>query len=565
MSAPSSGLSPETGELIRTVRDLEQRVLRLEERLSPAARPSAPPAPAPTGEVRLSPNALPVIGRALLAIAGAYVLRALTELGVIAPVVGITAGLIYALAWLFIAARLPISARLAMALNALTSVAIMAPLLWEASLSLKAISSWTSAAVLVGFALVGLTISRKKRLGIVAGIASAAAALVAACLLLATHDLLPYTLALLAVAAALEFEACRGRETPSRWLAALLADFAVLLLSWIVTRPPGVAEGYVAVGFPAALTAQLLLIAVFGASAVVQTLVLGRTFSLFETFQTAAAALIGITGAAWICGGSAAGMLALGLSALAAGAGCYVVSFLIVPAENKWNFRAWATFGLLLVVLGSFLPSAGAAGWMLWCGCGVLCSWIAMAARKPTLGLHGAAYLVLGAIASGAATSAALEVFGAAGTVRWTASALVFASALLSWIAIDRSPAAESARWRRHVSSFLLAAIVVWVAGGAAARSLVRLWPSPTGVPADTLATVALTVFGVMLAWSGVRRGRKELLWVAYALMALAAWKLAMRDFPHERNLSLVVSLLFYGGALMIIPRMVQKKPAPAA
>ncbi len=559
MSAPSSGLGSDTEELIRTVRDLEERVHRLEERLAPAARPSAPRAAAPSGDVRLSSNALPVIGRALLAIAGAYVLRALTELGVIAPAVGITAGLIYALAWLLIAARLPITARFAMALNALTSVAIMAPLLWEASLRMKAISSWTSAVVLVGFALVGLSISWTKRLPIVAGIASAAAALVAACLLLATHDLLPYTLALLALAAVLELEACCRGETAARWLAALLADFAVLLLTWIVTRPPGVAEGYVAVGAPAALAAQLLLIAVFGVSAVVQTLALGRTFTVFETFQTAAAALIGITGAAWIAGGSAAGMLALGLSALAAGAGCYVVSFLIVPAENKWNFRAWATFGLLLVVLGSFLPSAGAAGWMLWCGCGVLCSWIAMAARKPTLGMHGAVYLALGAVASGAATAAALEIFGSAGTAGWIAPALVFASALLSWIAIDRSPAAESARWRRHLSSFLLAAIVVWIAGGAAAHSLVRLWPSATAVPADTLATVAITVLGVLLVWSGVRRGRKELLWVAYALMALAAWKLAMRDFPHERNLSLVVSLLFYGGALMIIPRMVQK------
>jgi hypothetical protein len=564
MSAPSSGISPDLQELMRNVHDLEQRVLRIEERLPQPVAESATPAPeAPAGTL-VPPNALPVIGRALLAVAGAYVLRALTDLGVLTPAVGVSAGLVYALAWLFVAARLPAAAKFAMLLGSLTSVAIMAPLLWEACIRLNAISSPATAAVLVGFALAGIALAWGKRLGVIAGVASAASAVMAAVLLLATRDLFPYALALLAVAAALEFAAWTGRRSGSRWLVALLADCAVLLLSWIVTRPQGIPEGYAAAGAWSALTAQLLLIAIFGVSAIIQTLVLRRTFTPFETLQTAASALIGISGLSWDAKGSPEGLLALGLSALLAGAGCYVVSFLIVPAENKWNFRAWATFGLLLVLSGSFLPSAGAASWVLWCGCAVICSWAAMAARKPTLGLHGAAYIVLAAIASGAASGAALQIFGAAGTASWSAPALVFTSALLAWIAIDRGPAGESAVWRRNVASFLVAAVMAWIAAGAAAHLLVRLWPAPSGVPADTLATVVLATLVVAIGWSGAHWGRRELRWVVYALMALAVWKLAIRDVPHERNLSLVVSLLFYGGALIILPRFVQKKATAA-
>jgi hypothetical protein len=48
--------------------------------------------------------------------------------------------------------------------------------------------------------------------------------------------------------------------------------------------------------------------------------------------------------------------------------------------------------------------------------------------------------------------------------------------------------------------------------------------------------------------------------WLAYCLMALAAWKLVARDFQHERNLALVVSLLFYGGTLILLPRILQRK-----
>jgi hypothetical protein len=96
------------------------------------------------------------------------------------------------------------------------------------------------------------------------------------------------------------------------------------------------------------------------------------------------------------------------------------------------------------------------------------------------------------------------------------------------------------------------------MAAGLAVRALVSAWPASIHVPVDTLATVVLTAMSLVVACSGARFGRKELIWIVYPLMVIAAWKIAVRDFPNEHNVALVISLLCYGGALMLLPRIVR-------
>jgi hypothetical protein len=556
---------PDIGALVRDVQDLQRRVRDLEQRVGAGAEPAGvvetPWAEAGAEEAgpRLPPNALPAFGRALLAIAGAYVLRTLTELGVLSHAVGVTAGLAYGLAWLVVAARLPEKPKFPVALSAVTSVAIVAPLLWEASARLNAISSWTCAAVLAGYVVLGLALSWRTDSAVVPAVVSLASTVVAALLLLATHDLYPFTLALLAIAGALEFEACRGRQGGWRWLAAGLADLAVILLTFIVSRKE-LPEGYAAMPAHAALVAQALLLVVYVASAVVRTLVQRHCFTLLETVQTMAALGISIGGAAVMVADNASATAMLGLFALASGLACYVISFVVVGLRIKWNFRAWATFGLLLVLAGTFLPFSASRYWMLWCGCAVACCWIAMAFHRPTLGLHGAAYLLLGALASGVMGQPLSRLFGAeGGPPRWWWAALVVASALVAWVAIATSSPGETAHWRNQASSFTLAAVVTWILAGAATTDVVSAWPG-SGAPADTLGTAILTLLSVALAWSGMRWHRRELVWLVYGFMALAAWKLVARDFQHEHSLALVVSLLFYGGTLILLPRILQRR-----
>ena len=78
-------------------------------------------------------------------------------------------------------------------------------------------------------------------------------------------------------------------------------------------------------------------------------------------------------------------------------------------------------------------------------------------------------------------------------------------------------------------------------------------------IPADTLGTVVLTTFSVALAWASTHWTKRELAWLVSGLMGLGAWKLGTRDFVYERDLALVISLLFYGAALILLPRMLRK------
>jgi hypothetical protein len=553
-------MEPDIGDLLREIQALERRVRKLEQRLSESPELAAPPE---TPEVEpgalLPPNLLPMLGGALLAIAGAYVLRALTEARILSPAAGVTLGLAYGVSWLFVAALRPRAAKFPVGLFAVTSVVIVAPLVWEALTRLKVISAWTSAAVLCAYTFVGLALAWRSGRRLIAAIVSTAATLIAVVLLFGTYNLWPFTLVLLAVGAALEFEACCGRPGGSRWLTAACADLAVILLTWMVSRKEGMPEGYVATSTQAAFSAQVLLLGIYVGSAAIRTLIQRHSFTLLETMQTTAALGIGIQGAAALVAGNAAGTLRLGLFALGGGMASYVVSFAVVGPQMKWNFRIWASLGMLLVLAGTFLLLPASGYWVLWCGCAVVCCWTAMVTRLPTLGLHGAAYLLLGALASGAAAQPLSQWFGMTGDSAWRPAALVVTCALLAWVAVIRSPAGEGAPWRKQASSFILAAVLTWMLAGAATRVLVRAWPGNT-VPAATLGTVVLTLLSAALAWSGKRWEKRELIWLVYGFMSLAAWKLAVRDFEREHSLTLVVSLLFYGGTLILLPRVLSRK-----
>ena len=576
MSAPPLTANPETpqdlSELTRQVQELQQRVLTLEQRLgegavSPAAGEAATPAPVSEAapELRLSSSALPALGRALLAMAGAYLLRALTEFGAMPPTVGVAIGLLYAVVWLVVAVRLPVEQELATVLMCGTSMLIMGPLVWEALERLKVMPSWAGAAVLVGFACIALTLSWRKGRIFISGVVCVSSTLIAAALLLATRDLLPFTLALLGIAATLEFAACRDHPTGSRWFSAITADAAVIVFSWLMARENGLPEGYVSTSTRAVLAAQLLLILIYVATAVTQSVVRRRTLSFSEIAQTASALLIGIGGVVWVFRSNGAAMVALGISGLIGGLACYMISFLRFDRSDKWNFRAWATFGLSLVLAGTFLPFSGAGFWVLWCGCAIVCCWAAMGARRPTLGLHGAIYLTLGAAVSGAAGQALSVLFGGGSApFQWIVSVGVLAAAILSLAAITRSWPGEGSLWRKQVALFAISANITWILSGIAGHALVLIWLGMgTGwavrIPADTLATVVLTTFSVALAWASAHWSKRELAWLVYGFMGLGAWKLATRDFLNERSLALVISLLFYGGALTLLPRMLRK------
>src|SRR5208283_3863396 len=209
-------------------------------------------------------------------------------------------GVLYALVWLFMATRLPAEAKFATTAACATSALIMIPLVWEASQRFKVLSSWMSAGVLAGFVLASLAASWTKRQTAVSGIVGVSSALLAIVLMFAKDDLLPFALALLTIGLAMEVAAWFDHQTGARAIAAIAADVAIFISSWLLSRPQGLPSEYVPVSLGSLLCLQTLLMAIYLGSAAVQTVVRRRTLTFAEMAQTAAALLIGVAGIVWV-------------------------------------------------------------------------------------------------------------------------------------------------------------------------------------------------------------------------------------------------------------------------
>ena len=549
-------------DLEREVRDLALRVAHLEQLLQVKvgqARHAVPPAtPHPLPETTAL---LPVLGRALLGLAGAYLLRAFTESGTFAPKAGVAIGLLYALLWLVWAARTPAARRIETALRSLTSVLVLAPLLWEATLRFHAISTWTAGAILLLFTVFGLAVSWRKDLLVVATITTLAGLGTAAGLLMATHDVLPFTYVFLATAAAVEASACLDHWLSERWLAAITADLSVLLATWLVTNARGLPEAYAPIPHSWLLASQMLLLAIYLSSTIIRTLLRGFTFTAFETAQCALAFLIGVGGGLRLSNQSSA----VGALALACAAACYVVSFALLDraGSHSRNFYTYSTFGILLALAGSRILLSDAAASGSWLALAIGCIWAGGFFGRLTLQVHGAVYLLLALVSSGALEQAGDFLLG---TATWPGEkpAAIGAGALAAafcYLLAARHRRAERGPWSLQAFRLVVAGALVWLAAGIAAGALTTAYHALFGAGAShaycaTLHTGVLAAAALLLAWAGSRWNRLELSRLIYPVMIAGAYRLVVEDLHQDRKVALFLSLLLYGAALMALPRL---------
>jgi len=548
-------LQPEPEGLEAEVRDLAARVARLEHALGLVAPASTPPvaqASTPVSSPLETHTLLPVLGRALLGLAGAYLLRAVTESGTLAPKVGVGVGLLYAILWLVWAARTPAARRLEDALHSLTSVLVLAPLLWEATLRFHTVSTWTAGAILLFFTVFGLAISWQKDLLIVATIATLAGLGTAAALLLATHDVLPFTFVFLAIAAAVEASACLDHWLSERWLAATAADLSVLLATWLVTNPRGLPPVYAPIPHAWLLAAQVALLAIYLSSTIIRTLLRGVTFTVFETAQCAVAFLISVWGGLGP---------AMALVTLACGAACYVVSFVMLdrPGSRGRNFYTYSTFGILLVIAGSRILLAGSVADAVWSLLAVACVWAGASFGRQTLQVHGGTYLLLALVTSGALAQAAAFLVGTASWPGANDVALVAgaaAAAVCYWL-VGQDSRPVSGPVLRFGAAATLACLLAGIAAGLLTAGYHEVFgEAASHAYCATLRTTVVAVAALLLAWAGSRWDNLELSRLIYPAMALGAYRLLTDDLHQDRKAALFLSLLVYGSALIALPRL---------
>jgi hypothetical protein len=546
-------LQPEFDALIAQVRDLQERVVRLEREIGLAATPSLAPVPQLTqrapDNVPAVPELLPAIGRALLGLAGAYLLRDLTESTTFPQSVGVAIGLLYAMSWLVWAARTDASQRVQAALHGLTAALVISPLIYEATARFHAISSWTAGLLLFTFAVFGLAVSWRKELLIVATFATLAGLGTAGALIIATHDAVPFTFVFLAIAAAVEVSACLNHWLSERWLTATAADLAVLLLTWLVLNERGVPETYVPISHGALLAAQVSLLLVYLLSTIVRTLFRGFTMTSFETAQCVVAFLI--------CVGTSRSP-ALGVMCLVCSVACYLVAFRVLDGEttHSRNFYTYSTFGILLAVAGSRILVSGMVASVVWSTLAIAAMWLGGRFGRVTLQVHGGVYLLLGLAGSGALVQAAGLLLGAwswSGTAAWP----IWTGAIVAAVCCAIGVQSRALRIGN-------AAILLWLAAGVAAGLLTHEYHSLFGPGAShaycaTLRTAVIVTAALIIA-------RTANLWpLTYPLMLIGAWRLVMEDIHQERKAALFLSLLVYGGALIVLPRLLRAPVSASA
>lgn len=513
-------------------------------------------------------EALTLGGRTLLVLAGAFVLRWLTDVGTLPAWLGVTAGLAYAGTWVAMAdlagrASRPWSA----GFHGLASIAVGLPLLFEAASRFKLLSPFLAAVLLAAITGVALAVAARRRLPGLAWLVTMGGLLTAVGLMLVGGRLAPATAYLILLGVATLWLGYVVDWVYLRWPVALTTNLVMVFLA-LRAVAPATAEGPTT-----ALLVQALLVAGYFGSFAARTLLLSRKVVFFEIFQTAAAILVGLGGAVLVAARSGMGRPALGAVSMVFGAGAYAVAFAFVERRQKIreNFYFYASVAIVFALAGTTLVLPEATLAVVWAALAVGAALLARREKSATLALHAAAYGVAAALAGGLPQHAA-ETLGGASDAAWSpvglTGLLVLAGmAATTWLTSSPESAARPlARLPRLVLFLALALSVTGVVAGWVAPLLAGR-PGAGASPAAiaTVRTAVLSCGVVLLAWMGRIDRWQEAGWLAYPVLVLTGAKILLEDLPRGRPATQVLTFAFYGAALILVPRLRHRRREAAA
>jgi hypothetical protein len=514
-------------------------------------------------------GAVGLVGRTLMALGGAYLLRAVTETGSVPALAGAVAGLAYAGVWLVMADRAAArDRRMSAVFHGVASAMIAYPLTFETTVRFG-LMSHTAAAALVPFLVaLGLAVAWRARLGGIAWTHGLFGLATAASLLQVTHELVTFTIALLLIALLVELTAMRDRWLALRWPTALVLDLAVLQTILVALRRGGPPPDYPPLPPQGVILVGLALPVLYLGSVAVRTFMRNRDVRTFEIVQIAIALLVGFGGTLGVVRFTGRATLAVGLFGLLLGAACYAAAFLSIDRREgrTRNFYVYTTFAGLLTLVGTSLMLGPSPRAMVWAALGLAAAWLGGRYQRITLRIHGAVYVGMAAAAAGLLQAASDGLF-AQGSGPWrdiAPLALVVGAALVTSYAILARTSRPDARWSALVPQAGAAALAAAIAAGLAARGLGALVAEAPGPDVDlaflaTSRTAAVAGVAVALAWAGRRWARPELAWIVYPLLAFGGFRLVLEDLSHGRPGTLFVSFALYGGALFATPKLLRR------
>ncbi len=561
MSAPANVSPASVEQLTDRVIELERRIAALEaERTTLKHHAVAPTAVTPPGPPVATtwqgfpspqmPATVPVIGKAVLGIAGAYLLRALAESGAIPRIPVLLLAIVYAGLWMALAIRAH-GRTFPSFVYAATSVLILSPLLWESTVAFQYLPPGATGIILVLFCAAVLGWTSRLRLELIPWITVLAVAVTALALFFETHRLVALTLSILAIAAVTELAACFGYHRSLRVIPALAADVAVCLTVYILSSPSGTPDGYYPATATTLVALWLCLLVLYVGSIGFRSFWLNEPIPAIDNLQGAIVVLIAIFGA--LRASSTFVVPALGALLLLYCAGCYWGALSRFSQHDR-NRRTSATWAALLFVIGSLLVFPAVLQVILLCALAVLMTVLYGRSRKVSIGLHPSFFLLSAAVAS----QAHLHVLNSlAGTVPgapvWAVWILVFSAAVCYVLGSRLGEPSRRALWivpAAVVSLVIASSLVVLIVGYLAPQG--QLDASRISM----IRTMVNCALALVLAVAGFRWKRRELVWMSYAAVGFGTLKLIFEDLRYGNPGTLVFSLLFYGVILILLPKL---------
>lgn len=550
---------------------LEQRLEKMESRVDALEHPlaarwphtSPPPESAFVAavvalEAPPAGSLFPVLGKALLGIAGAYVLRAIEETSTLPRPLVAAAGIAYAFLWLIWAARVRGGPRFTSSIYAGTSALILAPMLWELTLRFNVLPAMGAAAVLCGFALAAFGLTWKHDVRPAVRVASMAAAALALALAVASHVFLPFVVVLLLLGAVFEFAPGCDRVPEVGALIALAADAAIWILIYVYFAGQTAHEGYPALSRFALLAPGIAVFVLYAASVGVKTVLRAQPIAIFATVQTILAFLLAAVSLADFS--QPAGLAILGIACLVLSAACYTAVFTVFARashpRNATVFTAWAA---LLLLAGSFLCLPTLISILLLGAAALAAVGLSKRERGAIFEFYAMGFLLAAAAASGLFNFLVNALVGTPGVPAVSVWPIAACAVLCYALAQPR----ETERWIAQTLHLGFAALAAGSVAALFVDGLMALTALGVTLGAHHLAlirTVTLCVAALLLVSGGARWRRRELTRLGYAALALVAIKLVTEDLRHGHLAYIAASIFLVAFTLIAAPRVARAR-----
>ncbi len=479
-------------------------------------------------------------------------MRALTDRGAMATTPGVALGLGYALAVIVIADRAAArDSRLTAAFLGSTGVFIANAIVAETTTRFRIFSPGGGLVVLTFATAFALFLARRHDSPAIAWTATFAACGTAVFLSVAAGAPALAGLVLLLLATATLWLG------PERWTWRLLSWpptlCAVALSLWATSEalnPSAATSSRPLV----AMTLALGLVLLWPGSVLLRTLMRRPQITGVAIVQAVLALSVGLGGALRLAQVSGGQVGALAAAALVCGVGGYGLAFLRErdPAVRSSRLY-WAWLGLALVAIGSAILLPAPAPALLWSLLGLVATVVSRRYEPAILQPQGALLAAAATFASGLVKVSALAF-----TAREAGLAPADAPALLTLAAVT-AVAVLLLRDRPAAGPVPAFVAAFFSAMGLGAVAILALRGPAAGLLASPLAalrTVVVSVSAYVLARLWRLTARKELRTLAYVALVAGGLKIVIEDLPSGTPMTLFVAFVFYGGALLLVPRL---------